>query len=255
MWLFFNWQSDRIQKDPGRVVPPLLLILLPLGVALIIGYAVSGLYGIAGVFGHVLTIQLYSLKARHPLLGPFGPLLRGVTVIGQFFRICGFVGAWPSHLALCALAVFAGWHVTRNLIGDVRDVRTDKYELPARFGVATAGWVVRIAILALLLLESSLPGRVAALVTLGATWLTVEALQFCFRAEEAYKWGYLGHRLVVCASVAFHLSIAIPLGLSRTWIVLLLISTIVLQPTYFYLPGKCFPTWRQLRDGFLYREH
>jgi hypothetical protein len=250
MWLFFNWQSDRIQKDPGRVVPPLLLILLPLAMALIIGYAASGVYGIAGVLGHVFTVQLYSLKARQPILGPFGPLLRGVTVIGQFLRVCGLVALWPNPLALYALAVFAGWHVTRNLIGDVRDVRTDRYELPVRFGVATASWVVRVgnAMVALILVESPLPGRTAALVTLGATWLAVEALQFRFRGEEAYKWGYFGHRLVVCTSVALHLSIAIPFGLSRAWVILLILLTMVLQPTYFYLPGKRFPTWRQLRE-------
>jgi hypothetical protein len=249
MWLFFNWQSDRIQKDKGRFVPPLLLVLVPLGIALAIGYAAGGIYGVGGVLAHAFTIQTYSLKARHSLVGPFGPLLRSITVVGQFLRVWGFLGLQsPSTLTFYALAALAVWNGCRNLVGDVRDVRTDVNELPARWGIGFARWVIRFcnSMVLILCLVGNLPGRKGALVTVTLSWLILEVLAYRFGDAEAYKWGYLGHRILVVASVMLHLSLAQPLGLSWTWITILLLATVGFQPCYYLLPGKRFPNWGQL---------
>jgi 4-hydroxybenzoate polyprenyltransferase len=178
-----------------------------------------------------------------------GPLLRGLTVGAQFMRVWTLTpGAPPNQVAIYAVLVLAIWHIGRNLVGDVRDVQKDVYELPVRFGTAAASWVFRLGNVAalVLLFAGPLPGRLPAGMVVVFTWLVIELLQRRFVGESAHEWGYLGHRVMVLAAVFAHLFLAVPMGLPWVWTVAILVAAITLQPLYFWLPGKRFTPLKRL---------
>ena len=134
-------------------------------------------------------------------------------------------------------------HSQRNLVGDVRDIRTDRFELPAR-STMPGSWACRVHILAAIPLCIFLGLRVIPLAADGVllvSWLTIELLAWRYGNRRAYLWGYVGHRVLILTTTLFHLLIAIPRGLTPGWAVFLAALTLILHPTYRYLPGKRFP--------------
>ena len=55
-------------------------------------------------------------------------------MFGQLLLIAGSEAVWPTTEAWLVALLLAVLHSQRNLVGDVRDIRTDRFELPARFG-------------------------------------------------------------------------------------------------------------------------
>lgn len=252
MWLYFNWQSDRIQKNVGRAVVPLWLCALPLSAVALLLLASGRPYGLIGVFLYALTIALYAQKAIRPSFGSWGPVLRGLTVLGHFAMIVASVGRSPDIGACLIALLLAVLKAVKNLVGDVRDIQTDQHEIPARYGPRTTMWLLRggfvmSILLFLAVVNAGVPEWPIAFLLV--SWVVLEILYLRFRENEAYKWGYFGHRMLVVLTTLFLLGLLYTVGLGPFGLLLLLAALLVLHLTYGFLPGKTFPPWSSLIRG------
>ena len=250
LWLYFNWQSDRIQSDPGRIRPPLMIILSAAIVGIWIGYAMGGVWGVGGALVYIATICAYPLKARSPFWGPLGPVLRLLTQLGGFVMICGLSKVFPDVVAFSIAVALSVWLLIRNLVGDVRDVRTDVYELPARYGTGITKWAIRVGLLVTgiilwLALSSESKPAILSLSVVALMFAVLEMLYVVY-AIEPYKWGYVGHRFMVMVTVVLNLVISLMYGLPVEWLLIMIFLTITLQYCYKFLPGKRFPSLPEL---------
>jgi hypothetical protein len=191
LWFSLNWISERIQRDPGRTPVSWPIALTPLVVAASIAFALGGAAIILPGVVIVALLFVYPMKARSPLIGPFGPFIRGLHTSMIVALGCAMAGRLDGCLYL--IVALGLCQVSRSLIGDMRDHATDKYELPRIVGIERAKQI------ALLIL-------VVALISLGlaeAHWLilAVFAAQICVVLAVSSTQGYLLHMFMVLASV------------------------------------------------------
>ena len=134
MWIYFNWQSDWIQKDEGkaRISLPFLAVIIICCYGLMI-FAFQN-FNFYWLLAYIIPIILYSFKGKKERLAVWGPFFRFVTVMGFSVMISGILKVTPSPDQLIIPIFFALFKATRNLIGDVRDVKKDKHEFPVKFG-------------------------------------------------------------------------------------------------------------------------
>lgn len=248
VWLYFNWQSEWIQRDPRRIRPVPLLFLVPLAIGAIIGGLYGSASGALGVVAYAATICIYSAKARSRFFGPWGPVMRMTNGMAQFLMVSVLVGERPSDEAWRTAILLSVWLGTRNLIGDIRDIDRDQFELPARFGPEFSLWCCRAGFLfTFVLLTAQTRSFFSAealtvLISAGA----VESVRLAYGHSEASKWGYVAHRFVILSSVALHLALAIGNGLPKIWVLVIASMALVLHPFYSQLPGKDFPKFSDL---------
>jgi hypothetical protein len=139
LWVGLNWLSDYAQKDEGRPVPPRWLLGCIILLCLVGGFSYGPASG-AWVVIHFMLVWCYAKKKTVPVAARFSNLLRAGTV----FALCAALtsaasgGFWPQGEAFWFSLVQAATHGARNLMGDIRDIRRDKYEIPARFGAGFA---------------------------------------------------------------------------------------------------------------------
>ena len=248
MWLYFNWQSDWIQKDPGRITPSVYLCFGPLLVAFILSYIEGHLLGILGVLIYSCTILLYPLKARYKKIGVIGPLLRAITILGHFVMISACLHQFPTNTSILIVVVIASFKGIRNLIGDIRDIKTDKWELPARFGITKTTNILRLSFLFTIVLSLMIHERNIFLLTIflaGSSWIVFEMLILILEKSQAYMVGYLCHRYMILSISTYLIILAIFLGLQKIDVVLLSMILIISQLFYNSIPGKNYPNFKE----------
>ena len=249
MWFFLNWYSDSIQKDSGRFVPSKLLIWSPFIVTFVMS-AHQNVVAVLFLLIHGAIIMLYPLKATHHIVAPFGPLIRGMTIFTQVFFILAFIGELSSityDFILVVLAISL-LHVGRNLIGDIRDILQDRYEIPARFGFAVSLWTVRIVMTVVSCLVFFVPkGMISIGLPVAIQWISFEMLVVFISKGNENIIGYLGHRLFILTLTSACILAGFFFGLSGKICIILTALMLLLQPTYTYLPGKQFPTLQEIK--------
>ncbi len=127
MWMYFNWQSDWIQKDPGRMNPSVFICFMPLVLALLLAFFQARWWGIAGISIYLFTILLYPLKTKFKNFGMLGPVFRMLTVQGHFLMIMAGLRRLPDRDTMIIVALVTVFIGIRNLVGDIRDIQTDKW--------------------------------------------------------------------------------------------------------------------------------
>ncbi len=241
MWIYFNWQSDWIQNDPGRIAPPYVLCFSPLAIAVGICLLNGQLLGILGIVVYSMAIVLYSLKTTYKSLGIFGPLLRVASVFGQFIMIITFFNKMPENSLIIIVFFMAFFKGIRNLVGDIRDIRTDKWELPARFGVGATMYVIRISFLLLILLGSMIKETNVSIISIVfaiVSYILLEILAAKFKDKNMYLIGYSGHRFLVITTSVYLIIMAYFSGLSTLGVLILLILLLASYGLYKKIPGK-----------------
>jgi hypothetical protein len=237
MWFFFNWYSDSLQRNPGRIVPPAWLVIAPLAAsAAIVGLARP--VALVGLLIYVAFILAYPLKAMRRWAGPLGPVLRGLSASAQFAMVI-----WPYqplfHLSrlqwLLAVAI-AFAQAARNLLGDIRDMKTDRFEFPAGFG-ATAAYTVVFILLALAMLVVAIPLHMPAQTyPFAAQFAITLGLALLLSRRSVPAAAYSGHMLFVLTLTLFQVNMATRLGmpvlggLSATLLAILGLVTYPLLP-------------------------
>lgn len=244
MWLFFNWYSDSRQRQPGRIVPSPVLVWTPVG----FGALIAATYGLVPLFylvAYSVTIMLYPMKAIRKEVGPLGPFLRSLTVVAHGLFLLSLTGS-PLHLSHDIIAVFAVLffvHAARNLVGDIRDIQDDRFELPAQYGFSISMWVVRglllAGILAGLYLED---GAFNIGLPVLVQWLSMEILARRFGCAQAHIAGYVGHRLFVLTFTFMEILIAHAYGADAALCWAMAGAAVLFNLTYSYLPGKRYPS-------------
>lgn len=225
-WCLLNWTSERVQRDRGRIRPPVvgtvLIAVLGLWLALMWG----GLTALGlGVVFLVLSI-VYPYKACTRWLGPIGPVLRGghtACIVAIGYYVAGGTGL-ESWLPVMGLAII---QTARSWLGDVRDRRRDRFELPKR---ADPRIVVVLCCVLLVVGIGFLPGG----------WergvLAVEVIGIgLFILRFGLDGAYEGHLLFVVLSATYKLLYLAP-WLDVTWIACLAVGTAVGIPTYWLVP-------------------
>jgi len=249
MWLYFNWQSDYIQQDTGRFRPPKLLFLIPLFITLYISFYFGGLEGLFGIILYALSIILYSYKAKNSILGVLGPFLRLLNGISLFIAVAFSLRLNITIDALFVALIVSLYLAIRNLIGDVRDIKKDKWEFPARFGGQRTTFLIRLLFLVLFSLclfagVSIVPYFASAIVLI--SWILLELLVYKFGYDRSDLWGYVCHRILVMLVAVFHLALIYPLYRDYTLYLVIVILILITQPLYYFLPSKAFPKLREL---------
>ena len=243
LWLFFNWYSDYRQRDVGRIVPSIWLVIAPVAAALLICVPKGG-GAVLFLVIYVLAIMVYPLKAVVPYVGPFGPVLRGGTIFAHFLFVFALLGPVSTISRDVVLIVFtlSLVHVARNLVGDIRDIREDKIEFPVRYGLRAALWALRLLFAISVVLSIFISKGI---VTIGIPvliqWIVIESLAAKCRAGNEHIVGYVGHRCFIITFTFCELLIAYALGVSGVLCGTLAFLALLLQVTYGLLPGKRFP--------------
>jgi len=243
MWLYFNWQSDKIQRDSGRLPPSAVLVGTPLIISIIIGFYLGGILGILGVVFYAFTICLYALKALKSWAGPIGPIFRIFTIIGHYISIWSLSPTLLTTKSIIIIILICIWKGVRNLIGDVRDIQNDVHELPAKYGAVLSLWIIRLGLFISILLVIKISVWSTFYITLIA-WLFLELFQYYF--IEPYKWGYITHRIFILITVIIQLIYAQIYGLHTLWSIFLFILALLFNSTYSKLPGKNFLNLKNL---------
>lgn len=175
-WCSLNLVSERVQRDPGRLVPTWAIALAPLALAGFVVVTWRGVAALAPVAVLVLLIFAYPLKARVSWAGPLGPVVRGLQTATLYWLGVALARGQPSAALATGLALA---QVARSLLADIRDVATDTFELPRRIGVgasqAVCVGVLGLAVLVLTAVSGAGPAiavlgvQGAAIATLGGT--------------------------------------------------------------------------------------
>ncbi len=122
-------------RDIGRPLIGKTWTLLVAALMLLI--AVQNKYALVCVGLLAVFSYLYSLKKSRPW-GEVSFLTRGLTVLAQFFAVY-FIFTQIVSLEVLAIAFSIALVVSsRNLIGDLRDIKTDKYTFPVLHGINTS---------------------------------------------------------------------------------------------------------------------
>ncbi len=136
LWFSLNWISEAIQHDPGRKAPKWAVAVVPL----LIGGAWSAQLGggrtLPWLVLYAALVFLYPWKARNFILGPIGPVIRGLQT-GTLFILGASLGdAGPAMSPVLFALILV--QAARSLLADIRDVQTDRYELPKLIGTGTS---------------------------------------------------------------------------------------------------------------------
>jgi hypothetical protein len=238
-WLFFNWYSDSLQRNPGRIVPPIWLVIAPLAAsAAIVGLARPS--ALVGLLIYLAFILAYPLKAMRRWAGPLGPMLRGLSASAQFAMVIWLFQPMPhlSRVQWLLIAAITLAQAARNLLGDIRDMKTDKFEFPARSG-ASASYVAVLTLLAAAIVFLVVP--------LG--W-PAEAYPFIlqFGATLAFALGlgrrsvpaaaYIAHMLFVLTLTLLQLNLALRLGFPPAFVLPTALAAVAGLVTYPLLPRR-----------------
>jgi len=256
MWLFLNWLSDWVQKQPGRLLPPLFLVWTPVAMTILLA-AFSGPIALLALFVYVISILLYPWKSLIVRLGDWGPILRGVTIAAHYWFVITLMPpdtAAPPFVVFALACVLFFAHAARNLVGDIRDIRSDVHELPARRGFKPALRLTRVFVVGAFLAGGScavgalltgglVPGWwIWVLIPIGVQWTCLEILAFAWGRARPHHVGYVGHRLFVLTFTVMELLIAYDFGVNIGVCVSLCAFAFATNITYWYVPGKRYPT-------------
>lgn len=146
LWCGFNLYSDRVQEDPGRPCPPAWLIWSCVAIAAGTAVVFGGVIALLPIAAFVGVMAVYPYKALTPVLGPLGPVMRGLQTVLLVLVGSMLVGS-GTRVDGQLLAGFFLVQVARSLVADVRDVDRDRFELPKRIGIFPA-WVGSMGLLA-----------------------------------------------------------------------------------------------------------
>jgi hypothetical protein len=240
MWFFLNWYSESRQKDMGRMIPPPWLVWLPFVITLAICTMVNS-KSLLFFLVYMVTIMVYPLKATKPIIGPFGPLLRSTTIFTHSMFVLSFVNglSFISREFILLILTLSLFHGGRNLVGDIRDIVHDKFELPTKFGLDVSLWILRSIFVACVVMLTYIPdGMITIGVPLAIQWFCLEIFVLIYQREKPEIIGYLGHRLFIVTFTCSQLFIACHYGISRELCFALLFAMGILQITYDYMPGK-----------------
>ena len=248
MWLYFNWQIDWIQKDPGRISPHILLCYCPLFVTLILCFINANLTGTVGILVYVVTILLYAVKAKYKRMGILGPLFRIGTIFGQFAMICFAFHYIPDNSLILIVLVIAMFKGIRNLIGDIRDINTDKWEIPARYGINVSMGIIRLTIFSMVILSlfiQQLSILATSLLFFTISGAVLELFFWKFK-NNAASFGYLAHRFLVISISVYLIVLTTFVGVPYPFAFLFIFLLVALQISYNLIPGKSYPSLRTM---------
>lgn len=254
IWFFLNWSSEARQKDFGRIIPTRWLVWTPILVALPL-VAYRGILPLSMLGLCLITIWLYPWKAIDCRLGIFGPIIRGAQIMAHALFILAYIGPNQIEIPKFVLVLFTLviLHIGKNLVGDIRDIQTDRYELPARFGYRPAFWIVRVtfAFAALILIFILPEQRMTIGIPLVTQWAAMEIFNLLFTRQHPEFVGYAGHRLYVITFTLTELLLAYQFGMDITIFWLMAGAMILLNSSYRHVPGKHYPRFSELTSVFL----
>ena len=240
LWVGLNWLSDSIQRDAGRTPPSRTLVTIVVVASL--GFAAffsASAFVWAGI--HYALVLAYAQKKVSPKVGAISYLFRGGTV----FAACAAAsaaanGAWsPTGDAFWFIASQSLAHAARNLIGDIRDMKDDRYELLATHGATRAAMVAVACLLAAGVAAAMLTVLRRETISFVVVLLIGVFLLIRYGGRIGYeKAGRRLHHVMVVAFSIFTLYCSFHLGVWWLWVVLGSAFLVALHRTYKDNPGK-----------------
>lgn len=227
LWCANMLFSEAVQKDKNRIGLGYFAFFSILFLAIVV-YREFLAFAIVAI-GLVLS-YLYSIKNKNTILSPFSFVFRGFKEVLIFAIVLMFY--LHSFDALFSF-ISNNWEITlmiylvtisRNLIGDVRDVKADKYTFPKKFGVSSAMLVSSAIMLFVILLSPDLYVSFPIIAILILAAFKVNAYQL--------------HKIYIISSTAFFMNyLFYILGYNLILINLFYVS-VLLSLTYDFVPRK-----------------
>lgn len=242
LWLGLNWVSEAHQEDPGRMKPPTWLVVGTVALSMAAASCASRAAG-WWAFIHYAFVLVYAAKKRSAFLGLVSSGSRGLTVFAGCACLASAASGrfWPTDNALWFAIFLALTHSCRNLVGDIRDSETDRYELPAVAGIKASvlvcfAWLVCAAAAAQFIAHQELRWVSEVFIILVAAslyWLCKS-----IPAKGVRLAGRDLHQRLVFGFAAFCLICSGLEGLCIAALIPLTLLLALLHPTYRLTPGK-----------------
>jgi len=234
LWFLSLFISETFQKDmeKRRIKPPVIIALMAIIAVLSIIRAPPTLLYFGLI---VIVVYLYSLKSKDYKFSQFVFLSRGLLEVLICFIIFDFYtpfAEFSNELLFFALLIYA-LTTSRNIIGDIRDVNSDKYTFPVRFGTSISYYLSLIFLLFTLLI---------AIQSLSLNIFAVLPLLFLLPFYLFYRNAYILHKLFVISSTLFLFNIILSKSyVPITILIFIVVFSIILLLTYNLVPRKSNP--------------
>ncbi len=226
VWGTMVYLNETLKTENGRPKIPFWVPIVFFAVAIIISLF-RNFYAIPLILTALISTILYWLKSIKWIGSPFVFIFRGVTEIMIFASILLFYNVPLTDTIFTFAAIILLVTNSRNLVGDIRDLRFDKYTFPATFGETASRLVVMLFILIAIWLTSSLAVAFP-LIVLILLILIIEN-------------GYDLHKIYVTTSIFYFLNLASSTLHSETLFLNLAYIGILLNQTYRMVPRKSNP--------------
>lgn len=231
IWVFMLFLVELVHKQEDRPMSKLLFVV-PFSLFVLICLW-RGPLALVVVLAQFVVAYAYSLKSVDFPLSPLSPFVRGLNEIFAFWIVSLFYyqslsGSFSFLIAnsQIVLVVYLTT-VSRNIIGDLRDIDYDRFTLSRKFGARASLAISAILIVISLFLLYGLP-----------YWLGIPLVVQLMLIISMRISSYTLHKTYIVSSTAFMLGFVVYLMQENPLPLLLFYISALLLITYDYVPRR-----------------
>lgn len=215
---FFHQKVDN--REPVTLLLPAVLIFILLSI-MAWKNALTSLFSLLVI---IVSVVIYSSKIKKSPLSGFSFMLRGLVEVNIFLIILFFHSFYDINSIFPVLLAIYFMTNSRNLIGDIRDVKFDKYTFPKKYGVR-ASYVISTVLLLLAIFNAY---------NFEVTFPLIAYILVIALSRDAY---FL-HRIFVVTTIFFYANYILFVLNESIILVNILFVSILLAFTYSLVPRK-----------------
>ena len=155
LWITIIFLIEYIQRFTDKRIKSLLPFVVMLIILLTVLFFKNPYTMILLIFG-VLVGLLYGLKTKDLFISGFSFMFRGVLEVLLFLVILFFHHYYDIHFVFPIILIIYFITISRNLVGDIRDVNYDQFTFSKKYGVKLSYLVVGALIIISIFLSNSL---------------------------------------------------------------------------------------------------
>lgn len=175
----------------------------------------------------ILADTVYSMKIKNWILSRFSFMFRGILEVSIFLIIAFFHNNYAIYKFIPLLLIIYLLTNSRNLIGDIRDLKFDRYTFPNRYGVDVS-YLVSLGFIIMSILLS--PNLLVAFPI-----ISIMLLIFLYRNA------YILHKIFVISAAFFYMNYIFFILDENLILVNILFLATLLNFTYDLVPRKSNP--------------
>lgn len=155
IWIMSIFLSEYLQRFTDKRIKTVVPFIVMLMVLLLILYFKNPYTIVLLIFG-ILIGSLYGLKTKNLFISRFSFLFRGFLEILLFLIILFFHYYYDIYFVFSIILIIYFITISRNLIGDIRDISYDQFTFPKKYGVRVSYLVAGTFIVISIFLSNNL---------------------------------------------------------------------------------------------------